>query len=313
MLASYLNILVVFAIILLSYILTWKKWFDNQTADVFSKLVLNITLPLNMFLNMTQKFTRAEFLELFKGILLPFVSILITFSISFIYAKLTKVPITRRGAFMTMFTAANTIFMGLPVNMAIFGEKAIPYALLYYICNTTFFFTVGIMLIASDNPEIEIKQARFSFKKLGKQLLFPALMGFVVGILWLLSGLKVPKPLFDFSTYVGGMTTALSLFVIGIIIYQTGIKNLKMNKDVAGVLLGRYVISPLVVYSLSFIIPVPTLMLQVFILQSAMPVQNAMPILARGYGADEEFATSSLTYSILSYFLFIIIILKLIV
>lgn len=68
MIAAYLNILVVFAIILLSYILTWKKWFDSHVADVFSKLVLNITLPLSMFLNMTQKFTREEFLELFKGI-----------------------------------------------------------------------------------------------------------------------------------------------------------------------------------------------------------------------------------------------------
>jgi predicted permease len=210
-----------------------------------------------------------------------------------------------------MFTAANTIFMGLPVNMAVFGEKAIPYALLYYICNTTFFFTIGIMLIAKDNPKINVKTARFNWKKLLKQLMSPALMGFVVGILWLLTGKAVPKPLFDFSTYVGGMTTALSLFVIGIIIYQTGITNLKMNKDVAGVLLGRYLISPLVVYLVSFIIPVPTLMLQVFILQSAMPVQNAMPILSRSYGADEEFATSSLTYSILSYFVFILVILKL--
>ncbi len=313
MLASYLNILVVFAIILLSYVLTWKKWFDNHTADTFSKLVLNITLPLNMFLNMTQKFTREEFLELFKGIALPFVSIIVTFGISFIYAKLTNVSIKRRGTFMTMFTAANTIFMGLPVNMAVFGEKAIPYALLYYICNTTFFFTIGIMLIANDNPQIDVKTADFSLKKLGKQLLSPALMGFVVGIIWLLTGIDVPKPLFDFSTYVGGMTTALSLFVIGIIIYQTGIKNLKVDKDVIGVLIGRYIISPSVVYLLSFLIPVPPLMLKVFILQSAMPVQNAMPILARSYGADEKFATSSLTYSILSYFLFIIIILKLIV
>ena len=311
MIAAYLNILVVFAIILLSYILTWKRWFNSDIADVFSKLVLNITLPLNMFLNMTQKFTREEFLELFKGVALPFVSILITFGISFLYAKLTKVPITRQGSFMTMFTAANTIFMGLPVNMAVFGEKAIPYALLYYICNTTFFFTIGIMLIAKDNPEINVKTAKFNWKKLLTQLMSPALMGFVVGILWLLTGKAVPKPLFDFSTYVGGMTTALSLFVIGIIIYQTGITNLKMNKDVAGVLLGRYLISPLVVYLVSFIIPVPTLMLQVFILQSAMPVQNAMPILSRSYGADEEFATSSLTYSILSYFVFILVILKL--
>ena len=311
MIAAYLNILVVFAIILLSYILTWRKWFDNYIADVFSKLVLNITLPLSMFLNMTQKFTRSEFIELFRGVAIPFVSIIITFCISMLYAKITKVPVTRRGSFMTMFTAANTIFMGLPVNMAVFGEKAIPYALLYYICNTTFFFTIGIMLIASDNPEIDIKQSKFSVKKLLKQLLSPALMGFVIGILWLLTGKEVPKPLFDFVDYIGSMTTGLSLFVIGIIIYQTGIKNLKMDKDVAGVLLGRYIISPLVVFTLSRFISVPTLMLQVFILQSAMPVQNAMPILARSYGADEEFVTSSLTYSILSYFVFILLILKL--
>ncbi|MGO2083162.1 AEC family transporter [Vagococcus sp.] len=311
MLAAYLNILVVFAIILLAYLLTKKKWFDNQTANTFSKLVLNITLPLNMFLNMTQKFTRAEFLELFQGILLPFTSIIVTFIISFIYAKLTKVPITRQGSFQVMFTAANTIFMGLPVNMAVFGEKAIPYALLYYICNTSFFFTIGLVLIANDNPEKRLRTNVFSFKKLLKQLLSPALLGFIIGILWLLTGVGVPKPLFDFSTYVGGMTTALSLFVIGIIIYQTGFKNLKMDKDVFGVLLGRYVISPLVVYLLSFIIPVPPLMLKVFILQSAMPVQNALPIFARSYGADEKFATSSLTYSIISYVLFILIMLNL--
>lgn len=309
MIASYLNILVIFAIICLGYILTWKKWFDNRIADVFSKLVLNITLPLSMFLNMTQKFTKAEFLDLFKGILLPFVSILITFMISFIYAKVTKVPITRKGTFQVMFTAANTIFMGLPVNMAVFGEKAIPYALLYYICNTSFFFTIGIMLIAKDNPDVKKSHTTFNFKKFLKQLLSPALSGFIVGILWLLTGIDVPKPIIDFSSYLGSMTTALSLFVIGIIIYQTGVKNIRLTKDVVGVLIGRYVISPLVVYLLSFIIPVPSLMLKVFILQSAMPVQNSMPILARGYGADEKFATSSLTYSIFTYFIFILILL----
>lgn len=311
MIAAYLNILVVFAIMLLGYVLTWKRWFDNRIADVFSKLILNVTLPLSMFLNMTQKFTKSEFLELFKGILLPFCSIIITFGISILYARLTKVPKTRRGSFQTMFTAANTIFMGLPVNMAIFGEKAIPYALLYYICNTTFFFTIGIMMIASDNPDMSAENSAFSWKKLLKQLLSPALLGFIVGILWLLTGVAVPKPIVDFSTYVGGMTTALSLFVIGIIIYNTGIKNLSLDKDIIGVIIGRYLVSPLVVYGLSFIIPVPPLMLHVFILQSAMPVQNAMPILARGYGADEKFATASLTYSILSYFVFILIILNL--
>ena len=84
MLEAYLNILVIFAVMLVGYVLTWRKWFDNHIADVFSKLVLNIALPLNMFLNMTERFTKAEFLELFRGILLPALRLTITCSTFFI-------------------------------------------------------------------------------------------------------------------------------------------------------------------------------------------------------------------------------------
>lgn len=311
MIAAYLNILVVFAIIFLGYMLTKKKWFDNHVADVFSKLVLNVTLPLSMFLNMTEQFTRDEFLELFTGLAIPFFSIIITFVISIVYSIITKVPDSRKGSFRTMFTAANTIFMGLPVNMAVFGEKAIPYALLYYICNTLFFFTIGIMMISQDNPDNRLETSGVSLEKLLKQLLSPAILGFFVGMLWMLTGIAVPKPIVDFSSYIGGMTTGLSLFVIGIIVYQTGFKNIKLNKDVTGVMLGRYIISPLIVYGLSFLIPVPPLMLKVFILQSAMPVQTSMPIIAKGYGADDKFVTTSLTYSLICYIVFIFVILTL--
>lgn len=313
MITSYLNILVIFAMMFVGYVLTWRKWFDNMAGDMFAKVVLNISLPLNMFLNMTQKFSKEEFLALFQGVLLPFVSILVTFTISILYARITKVPVDRRGTFQTMFTASNTIFMGLPVNTAVFGERAIPYALLYYICNTTFFFTVGIFMMARDNQDLADVHLTFSWSKFFRKLLSPALLGFMVGIAWLLLELPLPKPLVDFSSSLGNLTTPLSMFVIGIIIYNTGLKNLKMDKDVFGVLLGRYVISPLIVYGLSFVIHVPEFMLKVFILQSAMPVQNSVPILARNYGADEEFATSGLTYSILSYFLVILVLLKLLV
>ena len=312
MLEAYLNILVVFAIMLVGYVLTWRKWFDNHIADVFSKLVLNIALPLNMFLNMTERFTKEEFLGLAKGILLPAVSIVITYLISIAYAKLTKVPAGRIGAFKTMFTASNTIFMGLPVNIAVFGEKAVPYALLYYICNTTFFFTLGIYLIQNDNLERAHIRESFDLRFLLKKLLSPALLGFFVGLCWMLLEIPLATPLRDFSRYLSQLTTPLSLFVIGIIIFQTGIKNLKLDKDTFGVLFGRYVVSPLVIIGLSKFIEVPTLMLNVFILQSAMPVQNSMPILAKGYGADEGFATSGLVYSIISYLFVIIVLLKVI-
>ena len=102
------------------------------------------------------------------------------------------------------------------------------------------------------------------------------------------------------------------MFIIGIIVYNVGIKNLTLNKEIIGVGLGRYVLSPLIVWLLGQWISVPPLMLSVFIIQSAMPVQNSVPILARSYQADQPFAASALGYSILLYLAYIPLLLKLI-
>jgi predicted permease len=211
-----------------------------------------------------------------------------------------------------MVTCSNTIFIGLPINLAIFGEPSIPYVLLYYIINTTIFWTIGIYLIATDSPQI--KETRVTFHPLValKKIFSPALLGFIIGLIWMILALKVPILVKGFGTYLADLTTPLSMFAIGIMVYFNGVKNLKMNKDIIGVLIGRFILSPMIVWLLGQWIHVPSLMLQVFIIQSAMPVQNSVPILARTYHADEEFAASSMGYSVLIYMLYIPILLKLI-
>lgn len=312
MLQAYLNIFAIFALMFLGYYLSYKQWFSNRTADVFSKVVLNLALPFNMFLNITANFSRSEFLSLFSGMIIPLLSIVATFGISLIYRKLAKVTPGRQGTFSTMFTCSNTIFIGLPINLAIFGEKAIPYVLLYYIVNTTFFWTIGIYEIAQDNPDIQHAQVSFHPLVLLKKVFTPALMGFLIGLAWVMTTLPTPSFIQNFGGYLADLTTPLSMFIIGIIVYFSGLKNLRMNRDIVGVLLGRFVISPLIVWALGFLFPVPPLMLSVFIIQSSMPVQNSVPILARNYHADEEFGASSLGYSVLLYMLYIPLLLKLI-
>lgn len=310
MLEAYLNILVIFLLMFVGYLLSYKQWFSNRTADVFSKVVLNLALPFNMFLTITERFSKEEFLTLFKGMIIPILSMLLTLLFSLIYRRLLHVKESRKGTFATIFTCSNTIFIGLPINLAIFGEKAVPYVLLYYIVNTSIFWTLGIYFIAQDDPHI--KEATVTFHPLValKKVFSPALLGFIIGLVWMLLNMQVPSFIADFGGYLANLTTPLSMFAIGIIVYFHGIKNLKINKDIIGVLLGRYVFSPLIVWLLGQWIAVPALMLQVFIIQSAMPVQNSIPILARNYHADEEFAASSLGYSVLLYLIYIPFLLK---
>ncbi|MGM0124964.1 hypothetical protein IGI37_002358 [Enterococcus sp. AZ194] len=312
MVDAYLNIFVIFVLMFMGYWLSYRQLFTNQTADVFSKLVLTIALPCNMFLNITKNFSRDEFLALFSGMLIPLCSILVTFILSTLYTKFFSVSSTRKGTFITMFTFSNTIFMGLPINLAIFGEVAVPFVLLYYIINTSLFWTAGVYKMAQDNPESQ--QAKIEFHPVAalKKIFSPALIGFIVGLIWVLCSLSVPKFIASFTGYLGNLTTPLSMFAIGIIVYQIGVKNLRMNHDIFGVLLGRYIISPLIVWLLGQWIQVPDMMLQVFIIQSAMPIQNSVPILTRSYGGDVEFAASSLGYSVLLYLIYIPFLLHLI-
>ena len=50
-----------------------------------------------------------------------------------------RVPANRRGVFISMFAFSNSVFIGVPVSTALFGEEAVGFALLYYIANTSIF------------------------------------------------------------------------------------------------------------------------------------------------------------------------------
>lgn len=311
MLQAYINIFVIFSLMFIGYLLSYKQWFSNHTADVFSKLVLNLSLPASMFLNITKNFTREEFIALFSGTLIPLLSMLSTFLLSILWCRIFSVEKKHRGTFSTMFTCSNTIFIGLPINLAIFGEKSVPFVLLYYIVNTTIFWTLGVYQIAKDSPSFDQSKVSFHPLVVLKKIFSPALLGFIIGLIWLFLDFKVPSFIVGLGGYLADLTTPLSMFFIGIIVYYSGIKNLQMTKDIAGVLLGRFLLSPLIVWLFGFFINIPELMLQVFIIQSAMPVQNSVPILARNYHGDEDFAASSLGYSVLIYMLYIPFLLKL--
>ncbi|ETJ37154.1 Auxin Efflux Carrier, partial [human gut metagenome] len=72
--------------------------------------------------------------------------------------KALKVPRGRRGIFINMVVNDNCLFIGLPVQIALFGQEALPYFLLYYIGNTISVWMVGVFLIELDplpNSEVD--------------------------------------------------------------------------------------------------------------------------------------------------------------
>jgi predicted permease len=86
------------------------------------------------------------------------------------------------------------------------------------------------------------------------------------------------------------MTTPLSMLFIGIAIYGVKLSNIKVSRDMIAILLGRFVISPLIVMVITYAIPLPLLMKKVFIIQAMLPVMTQTSIVAKSYQGDAEYA-----------------------
>ncbi|WP_378953348.1 AEC family transporter [Pelosinus sp. sgz500959] len=281
------SILSIVFIILVGYILTGKGWFDEKVSKTFSRIITNIALPSYMIWNLMSTFSHDLLLDLAPGLIVPFTSIITSYVVGNVIAKLLHIQKNRQGTFSSMFSLSNTIFIGLPVNLALFGEKSMPYVLLYYIANTSLFWTIGANGIRADGAS---GQGKVKFSEVLKNIFSPPLLGFIAAIIFILLGIRLPHFIIDTCKYFGNLTTPLSMLFIGIAIYAVKLKNIKFSKDMGMILLGRFVIAPLIVMAITYAMPLPILMKKVFIIQSTLPVMTLTAVVAKSYQADAEYA-----------------------
>lgn len=295
-LRSISGILVILGMILVGFVIGEKGWFDDKSRGLLAKLVTQVALPCYMLYTITQRFTAADLLIMLPALRFPALSMVILLGIATGVARIFAVRQDRRGLFISMFFNSNTIFVGLPINQALFGDASIPYVLIYYMCNTTFFWTLGTYLIQRDGEG----EAQFDLKTSVKKVFSPPLMGFILGLVMVMLQIKLPAFLASDLQYLGNLTTPLSMIFIGLSVSHVGVKQLVLGKDQLLILLGRFLVAPLLMATIVYWAPLPSLMKQVFIIQSAMPVMTNAPVVARLYGADSDYAAVMVTETTLA-------------
>ncbi|BER92749.1 AEC family transporter [Thermatribacter velox] len=290
------GILVIVVLVLLGYWLAYLKWFGEREFNLFSKLVINIALPCYMVYNFASDFELKGLLTAKQGVLVPFISILFAYFLAFGLGKIARVPEKRAGLFRVTFAMSNTIFVGLPLTQVLLGEEALPYVLLYYFGNTTLFWTLGVWGIISDATT---ERLPFWNIDLLKRVLNPPLIAFFIGVGAMFFELKLPEFALKSLKMVGGLTTPLALFCVGMNIRFMGFRRIIFDSNSALALLGRFLFTPLITWLVSIVLGIPELMKDVFVVVAAMPVMMQSSVVARFYEADFEYATSMVAYSTL--------------
>ena len=292
------SVLSIVLIIALGFYLRNKGWFADSFAGNISKLIMNIALSASIFVSVLTYLTRDKLMALSDGLIYGALSIVFGYLIAWLMVKVLKVRRGRRGVFINTIVNANTIFIGLPLNIALFGEASMPYFLVYYVLNTVSTWAFGAFLIANDSTEPQpAHRQKFNWKKL-----LPApLRGFLVALVFLLADIPVPSFIHSTLDYVGSIVTPLSLLYIGITLADAGLKSIRFDKDTIAALLGKFVLAPLIMVALiaagHSILPLPSLEAKTLIVQSSVSALAVLPILANEAKGDVRFATNVVTTS----------------
>ena len=308
-LTSVSSVVEIVLIMALGYILRRNNWFADSFGGNIASLITKIALPAYIFMSVMKYLTKDKLLGLGIGIIFPALAVIVSYLVAFAAVKLFKIRPGRRGIFINAVANANTIFIGMPLNTALFGNKAMSYFLIYYIVNTVSTWAFGVYLIQNDDPTADGQKKQRDHINWSKLLPMP-LVGFIFSIIWLLIGIPVPNFIGQTLSYVGSLVTPLSLIYIGIVLYDAGLNNFRFERDSVLALIGRFIISPLALIILIKLgmgmgVHLPSLMRQTLVVQSATPMLAVLPILAKEAHGDVKYATDVV---VMSTVLFVVVV-----
>ena len=279
-----------FSIILMvsiGYFLTAKRRFTPENSALLPFLVNYVSLPTFMIWNLLSTFDRAKLLPLLSGVAVPALSMLISFGVAYLLSNMIGLAPNHRGTFRSAFFSSSAIFVGVPVNMALFGESSIPYVLIFFLANAFLFWTIGNYSISLDGKTAPAKLISLASLR---QVFSPPFIGFSIAVSLVLLEIRLPDFLLVSFKYLGSMTTPLSMLFIGIVMYGVKLSQIRLNRDLLVLLAGRFIITPLIVIVVAEFFPIPDLMKKVFVIQSALPAMTQTTLMAKLYGADAEYA-----------------------
>ncbi len=303
------TVLTIFVLMGLGMQLTHIGWIDETVSKFLSKFVIRVALPGTIVQYMFANFTSPSALTgLAAGLIPPVLALLIGILLSRALIKPLGIPENRRGGFTVMFTFSNSVFIGLPVCNAIYGEASAAYTLTYYIANTVLFWTLGYAFMRRDGGG---QSEKLSARDIITKVIPLPLVFLAASIILILCGVKLPAFVKSSAKYIGGTVTPLSLLYIGCCLMNMIKKRqLSWRRGYAAIIFGKFIIIPALVIAFIKLMSLnpaldaqlPKVLRQVLIMEAAMPIMTQTTIVESSCGGDAEYTAGATALSTLLSF-----------
>ena len=283
--ALFYQVLTLFLLILVGWGVRRVGIFTDEVTAGVSRFLVNVALPALVIDSMQIPFDPAlarEGAELALAAGAYYVGVVL-FALAFPY--LVRAWPDERAVFSFLVVFANTGFMGYPVVLAIWGEEAVFLAAIYNLLFSLLVFTVGVLILTGSKAGWRSVSPRV--------LLSPGIVSVGVGLALFFLSVDLPEMIGGPIAMLGGLTTPLSMIVIGALLARLDPRTIFGNPRVyvyAGV---RLLLLPLATLALLTPFVTDPLVLGVCVVLAAMPGATNAALFAEEYGVNPELASQS--------------------
>ncbi|QSZ40857.1 transporter [Sulfurimonas aquatica] len=273
------SILSIYVFIVMGYIakMSFKEQIDDKTITLINVYFLQVFLTFWGLLIRPIDIT----LLYAPSIYLFIVLIVVIFSAivaKFLFEDKKEYSIATVAAII-----GNTGNLGIPINIAIFGEESIPYTTVVNLVNVFVVYTIGVFYYSRGT--FDTRTSLINILKL------PILWAAIVAILLSVYGYK-PSGVIQNTLMMGAYASmTMQLFLFGIYLYGTKIKEIS-KKLVAWVLAFKFIILPLITFVVLHFVDLDSMIKGIIFIELMMPLAVANVNLASLYECSARVVTA---------------------
>jgi len=273
------SILSIYVFIVMGYLakMSFKEKIDDKTITLINVYFLQVFLTFWGLLIRPIDVTLLYAPSIYLGIVV--VALLISaFVAKFLFENKKEYSIATVAAII-----GNTGNLGIPINIAIFGEESIPYTTIINLVNVFVVYTIGVFYYSRGSFDTQTSLLNI--------LKLPILWAAIVAILLSVYRVEIHSSLMNMLMMGAYASMTMQLFLFGIYLHGSKIKEIS-KKLVVWVMVFKFIILPLTAFVILVNIELEPMVKGVLFIELMMPLAVANVNLASLYECKPKLTTA---------------------
>lgn len=274
---------------ILGLFLKKHKFMNDQIDDFLSVFVLDVVMPVNIFLSFYDNMSLESMKTGYKLILVGMVVASIVYLIGKFFPM--RLDLQRKKIIHYSILISNGSLIGLPLIQGLCGSAGVFYANIFMIPTRILSYVMGESFF---NPAYRTSKISEVIKKF---ITNPIIIAMFLGFLFNMAGISFFSGVRSTLDSLSVCMTPIALILVGSTLTDTMRRASKTFGSIGEMCIFRLLISPCLTYVVCLLLQLGTVETIAAVLINATPVASTCTMFAQKYNGDTSFASNCVCYS----------------